>query len=136
MARDIILRCVFRPYAKGMGPVFTLTMWDTGRAGYGGKWLLGYRLTMTERFNAEFEPARVRTVLFEGEDFGCSPLHAIDSDATVEGIMAFLTLRPGDTDADYFANYTPAQRDYCALHAEALSCEVQRRFCDENGNVR
>ena len=29
-------------------------------------------------------------VLFEGEDFGCSPLHAIDSDEAAAGIMAFL----------------------------------------------
>jgi hypothetical protein len=89
---------------------------------------VGYRLTMRDRGR--------RTVLFEGDDFGCSPRHAIDSDATVEGIMGFLTLRPGDTDAEYFADYTQAQLDHCARHAEALSCEVQARFCDEDGRVR
>lgn len=71
----------------------------------------------------------IETVLFEGEDFGCSPCHAVDSDATVEGIMSFLTLRPGDTDAEYFESYTQAQLNYCAEHAEALRSEVDRRFC-------
>jgi hypothetical protein len=134
MARDIIRRCVFKPYRKGMGPTFSLTMWDTGEE-WDGKWLLGYRLTMTERLSQHPRDV-IRTVVFEGEDFGCSPQHGIDSDASVAALMGFLTLRPGDTDADYFANYTLAQRDYCALHAEALAAEVQARFCDENGRVR
>jgi hypothetical protein len=120
--KDIIRRVRFTPYRKGMGPTFTLTMWDTGRmdtgapaiqaagrTGYGGKWLVGYRLTMRQGGR--------RTVLFQGEDFGCSPLHAIDSDAAVVGIMAFLTLRPGDTDREYFESYTTVQLDYCQEHA-------------------
>jgi hypothetical protein len=70
-----------------------------------------------------------RTVtLFEGADFCCSPMDAIDSDATVAAILGFLTLRPGDTDAEYFDDYTDAQREYCTQHAEALSCEAMNRF--------
>lgn len=116
----------FQPYRKGMGPTFTLTTWDTGRTGYGGKYLVGYRLTMHNRF-----PAGHRMhpwVVFEGEDFGCSPMHAIDSDETLAGIMSFLTLRPGDTDREYFEDYTEAQLDYCSQHAEALANEVWYRF--------
>ncbi len=116
MTQDVLRVIRFRPYRKGMGPTFRLTTWDTNRTGFGGKYLIGYRLSMG------------RTVLFEGEDFGCSPMHAIDSDEAVKGIMGFLTLRPGDTDAEYFRDYTPAQLDYCAHHAEALSCEVMNRF--------
>lgn len=125
-----LLRCIrFRPYLKGKGPVFRLTTWDTGRTGYGGKSLVGYRLSIGEAKdqNVLGNPA-VWTVLFEGEDFGCSPLHCIDSNETIAGIMGFLTLRPGDTDAEYFADYTEAQLAYCSEHAEALSCEVDRRF--------
>lgn len=124
--RELIRRCTFRPYIKGA--TFTLSLYDLGRYhGQGPQWALGYRLTMS--LNGK------RTVLFEGDDYGCAPGHAIDSDAAVEGIMSFLTLRPGDTDADYFAGYTDEQREYCEQHAEALSCEVHARFCDENGNV-
>lgn len=68
------------------------------------------------------------TLLFEGEDFGCSPMHAIDSDECVAAIMSFLTLRPGDTDREYFEDYTEAQLDYCSQHAEALASEVLNRF--------
>jgi hypothetical protein len=66
----LLRRCVFKPYAANAGPMFTLSMWDTGR----------------------------------------------------------LILRPGDTDADYFADYTDGQRAFCAAHAEALACEVYSRF--------
>jgi hypothetical protein len=70
---------------------------------------------------------RPRT-LFEGEDFACSPCHAIDSDECIASLMGFLTLRPGDTDAEYFESYTPQQIDYCEQHAEALAGEVYSRF--------
>ncbi len=110
----------FTPYRKDMGPIFTLHLWDAERRIH-GKNAVGYRLTMKET-------GAPRTVLFEGEDFGCSPCHAVDSDATVEGIMGFLTLRPGDTDREYFDDYTAEQMDYCRTHGESLSCEVMCWF--------
>lgn len=100
----------FRPYRKGMGPTFTLKLYYLP---------VGYRLIMK---------GKTVEILFEGEDFGCSPLHGIDSDDCVKSLMNFLTLRPGDTDAEYFANYTQVQKDYCDEHAEALSAEVYNRF--------
>lgn len=118
-SETVLRRVRFQPYRKGRGPTFTLLTWDTGRTGW-GKWLVGYRLTMLQDGR--------RTVLFQGEDFGCAPMDSIDSDAAVEGVMSFLTLRPGDTDDEYFADYTPEQLEYCSRHAEALSCEVERRF--------
>lgn len=122
-----ILRVIrFHPYRKGMGPVFRLKVWDTNERDSCGKWVLGYRLSMGEP-NAVGNPP-VWTVIFEGEDFGCSPMHAVDSDETMTGIMCFLTLRPGDTDQEYFKDYTPEQLDYCAQHAEALAHEVDWRF--------
>jgi hypothetical protein len=106
----------FFPYRKGEGPIFTLKLYSLGQSDNH----LGYKLTMKEH--------RVTTLLFEGEDFRCSPLHAQDSDDCIKSLMTFLTLRPGDTDAEYFARYTKIQRDYCAQHAEYLSFEVYRRF--------
>ncbi len=115
--RDIIRKCRFAPYRRELGlPTFRLTVWDTGKS------CLGYELVMVT------DGAPV--VLFTGEDFGCSPLYAIDSDETMGAIMGFLTLRPGDTDSEYFANYTPEQLEYCSQHAEALSCEVFSRWGD------
>jgi hypothetical protein len=120
---NVVRRVIFSPYRKGCGPKFKLVVWDTYRTTY-GKSELGYRLTMYGGPEENF----CNNVLFEGDDFGSSPLHAIDSDQTVAGIMGFLTLRPGDTDREYFKDYTPEQLDYCANHAEALACEVERRF--------
>lgn len=54
------------------------------------------------------------TVIFAAADFRPSPLHAIDSDRTVEALAEFLALQPGDTDSEYFANYTQRQRLWVA----------------------
>lgn len=109
--------CVFRPYGKG--PAFKLDTWTTGRSDARGQSIIAYRL----RSHGE--------TLFEGADFSGSPLHADDSDATMRSLMSFMTLRPGDTDADYFANYTPVQLEFCEQHAEALSLEVMDRFGED-----
>lgn len=50
------------------------------------------------------------TVIFAAADFRPSPLHAMDSDRTVEALAEFLALKPGDTDSEYFATYTERQR--------------------------
>jgi hypothetical protein len=106
----------FDPYLDG--PKFTLSMWDTERYDSHGKTILAYEFTM----NGE--------VVFEGEDFACSPLHAVDSDAALAGLMGFLTLRPGDTDPDYFAGYSPEQLAFAREHAEALQMECLGIFGD------
>lgn len=118
---DILRFVHFQPYLKGKGPTFTLLTWDCRRYHRNGpQWQVGYRLTMRENGKSK--------TIFCGEDFGCSPLHAIDSDACVKDLMGFLTLRPGDTDRKYFENYTPEQLEYCEQHAEALDCAVHDRF--------
>ena len=104
------------PYRKGLGPRFDLTLFDTHRSDSDGKAILAYVLRQDGK------------ELFRGEDFHCSPLHGIDSDATVASLMGFLTLRPGDTDAEYFTAYNEAQLTFAADHAEALALEVSSRF--------
>ena len=114
---ELIRTVVFTPYLKGMGPVFTLKLYDIFKRDELGKHSLGYRLL--ESGYGE---------VFTGTDFNCSPMHAIDSDDAVKGLMCFLTLRPGDTDEEYFDSYTDDQLDYCNSHAGALSSEVYGRF--------
>lgn len=115
---DLIRVCEFSPYRKGCGPKFRLRLWDTGRSDELGKQVLAYALHYTGDKNP----------IFAGEDFHCSPMVAIDSDSCVASLMAFLTLRPGDTDAEYFAHYTDRQREFCDQHAESLAGEVYARF--------
>jgi hypothetical protein len=89
---------------------FTLNTWDTGRTDSYGKSILRY----------QFQDGK-GNLLFEGEDFACSPMHAIDSDESVRALLSFLVLRPGDTDEEYFENYTQEQMDFANEHGEILS---------------
>ncbi|MCK5942490.1 MAG: hypothetical protein KAI24_11005 [Planctomycetes bacterium] len=62
-------------------------------------------------------------VLFSGSDFGPPPLYAIDSDDTLRALLGFLTLRPGDTDADYFDDHSEAQLAFIdTTDCETLAC--------------
>lgn len=89
---------------------YRLQLWDTGKhMGSGPQFRAHYRLTSPDG-----------EVLFEGSDYGSSPMDAIDSDETVRGIINFLTLSPGDTDSDYFSNYTEAQWAFANNEAEEL----------------
>jgi hypothetical protein len=95
------------------GKVFRLRMYDTYRQDDRGQAIIGYRFE-------QVEPPAQAMVLFEGEDFAGSPMHAIDSDESLRSLLGFLTLRPGDTDAEYFEEYTPDQMDFAETDAEAL----------------
>lgn len=70
--------------------------------------------------------------IFRGADFKPAPLCADDSDETLRGLLGFLTLRPGDTNAEYFADYTDRQREF----AESSECEyLAFLYSDEGGGV-
>lgn len=87
---------------------YKLTTWDPNTRDDRGYHNVAYRLTSPSG-----------ETIFEGDDY--SGPSAIDSDETVRGILGFLTLRPGDTDEDYFANYTTRQRQFAEREAESLS---------------
>jgi hypothetical protein len=121
---------IFRPYRKTLHlPTFFLTMWDTYERDSLGKNRIAYVLTQTN-------PGKPSRVLFDGADYCCAPGHSIDGNQCLVALMGFLCLRPGDTDAEYFVNYTPEQKEFCEQHAETLGAEVQARYCDENGRVK
>lgn len=117
----------FECYSKGNGPRFTLSLYDVDGPGTdeAGRYHVGYTL------------AQGREVIFDSDTNGTCRVHAaIDSDAAAECVMSFLTLRPGDTDPDYFDSYTPEQFSFCEQHAETLGHEAMARFCcDECGVV-
>lgn len=98
---------------------FGLRMYDTGHASGMGRSTLSYRFADRGK------------VIFKGDDYGCSPCHAIDSLAAVYDLLSFLSLRPGDTDVEYFDDYTPTQMEWCQSgRAEELSwlvCERESR---------
>src|SRR4051794_34254726 len=79
---------------------YRLEVFDTYQTRH-GKSILAYRLFDEDR------------LIFEGWDYGCSPMHCIDGDESVAGLLCFLSLRPGDTDSEYFDDYTPQQLEWC-----------------------
>lgn len=96
-------------------PSFILELRDTGRTDKRRQTILAYS------FGPEGE-----TPLFEADDFSGSPLHADDSDATLRALLGFLTLRPGDTDREYFEGYTAEQHAWSQSTAcEYLQCMVE-----------
>jgi hypothetical protein len=122
---NFLRRVIFTPYLRGKGPRFVLDTWDGGGYYRGGP-QHRIRYALTER-----TPGAKPAVLFEGADFGCSPLDSIDGDGCIRALMGFLTLKKGDTDADYFEKYTERQLQFTREHAEALSCEVAVRFGED-----
>lgn len=68
------------------------------------------------------------TLIFEGVDF-FTPLGMSRDMRRVAGeLLCFLTLREGDTDAEYFDDYTPAQLAWRDYYAEDLSAEVSAQM--------
>lgn len=104
---------------------YRLHTWDTGKHCSTGQRLVGY---------AFYEPG-VDEALFEGEDYGCSPMDSIDSDACLRGILGFLTVTEGDVDEEYFANYTERQLAWARNHAEGLTEWGMEEFFFEEGET-
>jgi len=102
---------------EGRAGNYVLTTWDSGRVDGRGQTRIRYELVDPHGH-----------LLFEGDDFAGSPMHADDADETVRALLGFLTLRPGDTDAEYFASYTPEQLAFAEGEAEELSL-----YADEDG---
>jgi hypothetical protein len=62
--------------------------------------------------------------------------HSTDGTYSKEAVLSCVAMKPGDTDAEYFVDYTPAQLDWINEHGEALGMEREFRYCDENGEVK
>jgi len=92
---------------------FRLDLWDTHKTDRLGKVILHYALY-------DETVGELGKVVFEGSDLACSPLHSIDGDSTVAAVLGFLSLQPGDTDSEFFEDYTPAQVAWCEDRAEDL----------------
>ena len=59
-------------------------------------------------------------IIFEGDDFCASPLRDCEGPESARALLTFLTLRPGDVEAEYFASYTTTQIAWRDNHAEYL----------------
>ena len=106
---------------------YRLLTWETRQRFRTGQLIVGY---------AFYEPG-IEEPLFCGEDYGCSPLDCVDSDNCLRGIMGYLTLREGDTDREYFDNYTERQLKWSRNKAEELTFwgMEESDFCDGDGEA-
>lgn len=118
MMKKISHKIHFRPFLKGMGPEFRLILFNYPLT-YDGT--MSYKLDMNE--NDKW------VELFSGHEY-CPKSCLNNKNDLIEDIMSWLTLRPGDTDSDYFKDYTELQLEYCKKYAETLYAEVLDRFGD------
>lgn len=125
-APELVRKVSLRPYQKGRGPRFRLELYDVCRCDRAGRHGVGYRLLQQnnegERYRQLFDSLQSK------RDTHVYTPRAVDSDDTVRAVLGFLTLRLGDTDREYFAEYTEVQREFRDEHAEALAAEVLWRF--------
>jgi len=118
---DAVRVARFRYASEG---VATLILWDGNGRDDAGRYRIEFRL-LWERVGQPIE------TIFDVAD---GPFHghvSVDGDKAVVGVMGFLTLRPGDTDADYFDKYTTAQFNWAETYAETISIEVMDRFGED-----
>jgi len=87
----------------------------------------------------DLEVRHGREVIFpRGQLFcGVNQWTSIDGTEARELALSAVAMKPGDTDRDYFAGYTPAQLAWAEEHGEHVSAYREHRFCDpETGAVR
>lgn len=87
---------------------------------------LYYNGTDWGRVRMAYEFSDAGRLIFSGENFYPSPLHAYDGDEAIAALLGFLALRPGDTDREYFQAYTPEQLAWVDARAEALAETISR----------
>lgn len=92
-----------------------LWTWDTGRRFGTGQCRVGRRFIVAGE------------IIFEDEECGVAPSDPVDSDDALVGILSWCCLKPGDTDADFFEEYTPEQLAW----AESDACEELGLFVYE-----
>lgn len=49
-----------------------------------------------------------------------SPMHATDNRETLAAVLCFCSLKPGDTDSEFFADYSERQLEWCQEWGETL----------------
>jgi hypothetical protein len=104
---------LIRTWEDPDGHGFRLELYDTYQSDRRGGTMLAYRFYVG------------KLLVFEGDDYSPSPMHSIDGDESVAGLLAFLSLKPGDTDAGYFARYTRDQMWFAKKWGETLSLYVE-----------
>jgi hypothetical protein len=83
-------------------------------------------------------PRKNRQPLFPRKDFhvGLVNGNSLDGIEAKELVLSLFCLKPGDTDDEFFKDYTPEQLAFFKDNGDELGLIRETRYCDENGNVR
>lgn len=108
-ANDFLFEVKFRLYRQQKGFV-TIRAYNTGRMGPHGHTTLRCELV----FNGE--------TIFSDGSVGVPSHQSLDGDYAKELVVSLFCMKPGDTDPDFFADYTEAQLDFVSNHGESLYC--------------
>ena len=105
---------------------FSLSLYDTG-------------VTRADHFILDYVLTYQKNVVFRGGNYGVPCIHAVDSDEAAAGFLRFLSLGPGDTDREYFRDYSQYQLDFILDHADDLLFWANKlengELCPECGDV-
>ncbi len=56
---------------------------------------------------------------------------SLDGPRVRELVLSLVAMKPGDTDEEYFADYTDAQREWAERFGDEISCEREARYPQE-----
>ena len=69
-------------------------------------------------------------VVFPLGSLYCGTPGCTDGIEARELVLSSVGMKPGDTDEEYFASYTPAQLEWVEAHGDRIDCERSYRYCD------
>lgn len=130
---ELVRTIRLRPYTKASGlPTFTLEIFDPERSDKRGAPIILWRLKKHDygKTSIVFDGLR------EPNKWRCSGWFSVDGDEAIECCLTFASLQPGDTDQEFFDDYSPEQLEFAHEHGETLSAVNESRFRDKNGNPK
>ena len=123
-----------------MDKLFTLRITLTQKlaaivTAYDGNGIGRERIDIEVTLEGEGEP---RTIFPKGSLYVGGPAigrFCIDGVAARELVLSAVGMREGDTDEEYFDDYTPEQLEFSRQWGEAISMAGYNNYCDEDGNA-
>ncbi len=93
-----------------------------------GHMRIDVEVILTETVNAK----RTRTVVFPRGQLYCAVNRwtAIDSDAAKALVLSLVGMKKGDTDAEYFADYSPEQLTFASEYGDTIAVTGNDRYGD------
>lgn len=70
-------------------------------------------------------------IIFPKGQLYCALHGSSDSDDAKKLVLSLVAMRPGDTDADYFTDYTPAQLAWAVVNGETLTMVAYDRYGED-----